>query len=123
MKHSFSEIDITFVRFYSTEKEVSHLVALRSDADSDAAQGEGDLVAAVERLSQCPDVVVSKAKGLDLRQFGIFRESRKSASQPLQSLIQHVHTVPLSVVSLQTPVTFQPHHLRHTKSLFQNLCH
>lgn len=74
-----------------------------------------------ERLRECPDVVVSKAKCLYLCHLtAICRETaaavsaaaRQYASQLLQCLIQHVHSIALSIVGLDAAIALQLYHQR-----------
>lgn len=59
------------------------------------------LVGHPQSFGQSPDVVVSEAQGLDLGQFGVLGQSRQDASQRVQSRVQVVHAVALSVVRLR----------------------
>jgi hypothetical protein len=43
----------------------------------------------------------------DLCEFGIFRESWQDATQTIQSFVQHVHSISLSVVRFHSPMFLQ----------------
>lgn len=58
------------------------------------------LVGHPQSFGQSPDVVVSEAQGLDLGQLGVLGQSWQDASQRVQSRVQIVHAVALSVVRL-----------------------
>lgn len=93
-------------------------VATFADADGDAAHVDGDLagLGAAQSLRQRPNVIVGEAQGLDLGELGVFRKGGQGHAQPLQSVVQRVHPVPLAVVGLHPPVPFQPQDLSEKRS-------
>lgn len=61
-------------------------------------------IESLQSLAEGPDVVVGEAKGLDLGEFGVVRSGGEDGAESVECVVEHVHTVTLTVVGFHSTV-------------------